>query len=169
MSGREEGDSYRLAKVGTFVAIALIALVVVIGLLGRSRSLLSSKALLHTSFDNISGLVVGAPVRLAGVDIGIVQKIQFDRDPKVKKVHVVLGVQSRYLDRVREQVYLLNLSAGWIRYVGRVILKDIPGRVLAKKIENDYIHAYLKTHGSHPRGNPPRRKSKFDPPFLTNV
>ncbi len=102
MSGRDEGDGYRLAKVGTFVAIALIALVVVIGLLGRSRSLLSSKALLHTSFDNISGLVVGAPVRLAGVDIGIVQKIQFDRDPKVKKVHVVLGVQSRYLDRVRE-------------------------------------------------------------------
>ena len=102
MSGREEGDGYRLAKVGTFVAIALIALVVVIGLLGRSRSLLSSKALLHTSFDNISGLVVGAPVRLAGVDIGIVQKIQFDPDPKVKKVRVVLGVQSRYLDRVRE-------------------------------------------------------------------
>ena len=81
MSGREEGDSYRLAKVGTFVAIALIALVVVIGLLGRSRSLLSSKALLHTSFDNISGLVVGAPVRLAGVDIGIVQK-------KIGRAHV---------------------------------------------------------------------------------
>ncbi len=77
--------------------------------------------------------------------------------------------EDNLLDRVREQVYLLNLSAGWIRYVGRVILKDIPGRVLAKKIENDYIHAYLKTHGSRPRGNPPRRKSKFDPPFLTNV
>lgn len=103
MSGSDrDGDGYRLAKVGTFVAVALVALVVVIALLGRSRSLLSSKALLHTSFDNTSGLVVGAPVRLAGVDIGIVQKISFDRDPKVKKVHVVLGVQSRYLDRVRE-------------------------------------------------------------------
>lgn len=72
------------------------------------------------------------------------------------------------LDRVREQVYLLNLSAGWVRYVGRVIIQDIPGRILAKKIENDYIHAYLKAHGNRPRGNPPRRKSKFDPPFLTN-
>ena len=94
-------DGYRLAKVGAFVLIALVSLVLVIGLAGRSRSLFSRKALLHSSFDNTSGLVVGAPVRLAGVDIGIVQRIQFDRDPKIKKVHVLLGVQSKYLDRIR--------------------------------------------------------------------
>ena len=67
-----QDDGYRLAKVGAFVLIALVSLVLVIGLAGRSRSLFSRKALLHTSFDNTSGLVVGAPVRLAGVDIGIV-------------------------------------------------------------------------------------------------
>lgn len=96
-----QDDGYRLAKVGAFVLIALVSLVLVIGLAGRSRSLFSRKALLHTSFDNTSGLVVGAPVRLAGVDIGIVQRIHFDRDPKIKKVHVLLGVQSKYLDRIR--------------------------------------------------------------------
>ncbi|MBL9006179.1 MAG: MCE family protein [Myxococcales bacterium] len=96
-----QDDGYRLAKVGAFVLVALVSLVLVIGLVGRSRSLFSRKALLHTSFENISGLVVGAPVRLAGVDIGIVQRIQFDRDPKIKKVHVLLGVQSKYLDRIR--------------------------------------------------------------------
>ncbi len=96
-----QDDGYRLAKVGAFVLIALVSLVLVIGLAGRSRSLFSRKVLLHTSFDNTSGLVVGAPVCLAGVDIGIVQRIQFDRDPKIKKVHVLLGVQSKYLDRIR--------------------------------------------------------------------
>lgn len=93
--------SLRLVRVGVFVGISLVALVVVLALLGRSRSLFSTKALLHTSFDNISGLVVGAPVRLAGVDIGIVQTIRFDADLQVKKVRVTLGVQTRYLQRIR--------------------------------------------------------------------
>lgn len=108
----KEDDSYRLAKVGAFVTFTLAVLVLVIAVLGRSRSLFSSKALLHTEFDNISGLVVGAPVRLAGVDIGIVQKIHFDRDPKQKKVHVVLGVQGKYLDRVREDSVAMLTSKG---------------------------------------------------------
>ncbi len=94
-------DTHRLIRVGVFVSLALVLLVTVVGLLGRSRSLFSRKAVLHTSFDNISGLVVGAPVRLGGVDVGIVQAIQFDRDLQIKKVRVALGVQSKYLDRIR--------------------------------------------------------------------
>ena len=66
-------------------------------------------------------------------------------------------------DRIRDQLYFLNLSAGWVRYIGRIIQKDIIGRILAKQIEEEHIQAYLKNHGIRPRGNPPRRKSKFDP------
>lgn len=91
----------RTARVGAFVGLSLVALIVVLVLLGRSRSLFSEKALLHTSFTNVSGLVVGAPVRLAGVDIGIVQSILFDGDLQVKRVRVTLGVQKKYLLRIR--------------------------------------------------------------------
>lgn len=94
-------DPLRTARVGLFVGVSLVTLVVVLALLGRSRSLFSEKVLLHTSFDNISGLVVGAPVRLAGVDIGIVQTIRFDSDLQVKRVRVTLGVQGKYLQRIR--------------------------------------------------------------------
>jgi phospholipid/cholesterol/gamma-HCH transport system substrate-binding protein len=94
-------DSSRLIRVGAFVLLTLVLLVAVVGLVGRSRNLFSRKAVLHTSFDNISGLVVGAPVRLGGVDIGSVQSIRFDRDLQVKKVRVVLRVQSKYLERIR--------------------------------------------------------------------
>lgn len=66
-------------------------------------------------------------------------------------------------DRIRDQLYFLNLSAGWVRYIGRIIQKDIAGRVLAKQLEEEYIQAYLEKQGVRPRGNPPRRKSKFDP------
>ncbi|MFN0035095.1 MAG: hypothetical protein ACKVUS_08515 [Saprospiraceae bacterium] len=71
-------------------------------------------------------------------------------------------------DRIRDQLYFLNLSAGWVRYIGRIIQKDIGGRVLAKQIGGDHIEAYIEKHGTRPRGNPPRRKSKFDPLFPEN-
>lgn len=94
-------DNRRLIRVGVFVVLTLVLLVGMVGLVGRSRNLFSRKAVLHTSFENISGLVVGAPVRLGGVDVGIVQSIQFDRDLKVKKVRVVLSVHAKYLERIR--------------------------------------------------------------------
>jgi phospholipid/cholesterol/gamma-HCH transport system substrate-binding protein len=91
----------RKVRVGVFLLVAGVVLIAAIFLLGRSQSIFSRKVILHTSFENTSGLVVGAPVRLAGVDIGIVQHIRFDRDLKVKNVHVTLGVESSYLDRIR--------------------------------------------------------------------
>lgn len=91
----------RLIRVGSFVVLTLVLFVTVVGLLGRSRNLFSRKAVLHTSFDNISGLVVGAPVRLGGVDIGIVQAIRFDRELQIKKVRVTLSVHAKYLERIR--------------------------------------------------------------------
>ena len=68
-------------------------------------------------------------------------------------------------DRIRDQIYYLNLSAAWVRYTGRIILAGIVGRALAKRIEEEHIETYLKEHGKRPRGNPLRRKSKFDPLF----
>ncbi|MFO0577681.1 MAG: MlaD family protein [Polyangia bacterium] len=121
-------DSRRIIRVGLFVGVTIAALIALLGILGRSRSLFSEKAVLNASFDNISGLVVGAPVRLAGIDIGIVQSIRFDRDLKVKKVRVALGIQSKYLERIRSDSVarltskgllgdmLINISVGSSNY-----------------------------------------------------
>lgn len=97
---RDEGA--RSVKVGVFLAITFVVLAALVMLLGKTQSLFARKAVLHASFENTSGLVVGAPVRLAGVDIGIVQSIHFDKDLKEKNVHVTLGVESAYLERIRE-------------------------------------------------------------------
>ncbi len=71
-------------------------------------------------------------------------------------------------DRIRDQLYYLNLSAGWIRYTASIILTNISGRILAKKIEDEHIENYKQQHGQRPRGNPARRKSKFDSLFPEN-
>jgi len=68
-------------------------------------------------------------------------------------------------DRIRDQLYFLNLSTGWVRFIGRIIQRDIGGRVSAKQIEDEHIEAFFEKKGARPRGNPLRRKSKFDPLF----
>ncbi len=94
-------DTHRLVRTGIFVTAALSLLFVALLLLGRSQSLFVHRARLHAWFENTSGLVVGAPVRLGGVDIGIVESIRFARDVHQKKVHVTVAVDRRFLDRVR--------------------------------------------------------------------
>lgn len=100
------------AKVGIFLIAGIVTLIAVLAVLGRSSSLFTSRISLHTTFQNTSGLVVGAPVRLAGVDIGIVQGIRFDRDLRVKEVHVLLRVQKKYQDRLREDSIARLTSSG---------------------------------------------------------
>jgi phospholipid/cholesterol/gamma-HCH transport system substrate-binding protein len=57
-------------RVGIVVIIASVALGVLIFLMSGSVGLFTRKITLHTYVDNASGLRVGAPVRLDGVDIG---------------------------------------------------------------------------------------------------
>jgi len=83
------------------VAIAVVALFVTVFLLGEKQSLFHRKVHLRAAFANTSGLVIGTPVRLAGVDVGVVEKIEFDPDLRVRKVHVLLGVSSIYAPRIR--------------------------------------------------------------------
>ena len=88
-------------RVGIFLIVTILALVGTIFLLGRSQGLLTRKVTLHATYENISGLIVGAPVRLGGLDVGLVQKVEFGQDLKEKRVHVELGIERRYLERVR--------------------------------------------------------------------
>ncbi len=93
--------SARNLRVGVFVMLVLAVLFVVVFVLGQKQSLFHRKVHLRASFANTSGLVVGTAVRLAGVDVGVVDKIAFDEDLKVRQVHVELGVSSAYRERIR--------------------------------------------------------------------
>jgi phospholipid/cholesterol/gamma-HCH transport system substrate-binding protein len=97
---RDEGA--RRLRVGLFLLASVGVLLAVVFLLGRSQTLFVQRVRLHARFENTSGLVVGSPVRLAGVDVGIVESIRFDADLQRKLVGVVLGVDRRYLERIRE-------------------------------------------------------------------
>lgn len=55
--------------------------------------------------------------------------------------------------RIRTQIAILNLAAGWERFYGRILIRNIEGRRKAREIEQQYIEAYQEKYGEKPRGN----------------
>ena len=64
-------------RVGVFVVIALVIALVAVLTLGERVGIFSPKYKLVTLMPSVSGLQVGAPVRLAGVGVGAVDDVRF--------------------------------------------------------------------------------------------
>ena len=111
-------------KVGMFVAGALAVLSMTVFVIGQERSMFKRKTRVYTSFADINGLVIGAPVRLAGVDVGRVTAITFSDDLSRPEARVQLAIENEYIARVRKDSKaaidskgllgdkLINLSVG---------------------------------------------------------
>lgn len=89
-------------KVGFFVLMGLVITMFIIFMLGREKKLFESHFRLNTYFNDISGLRTGAPVYLAGISVGFVDSIQFNKELKDQKVKVVLRISENYHERIRE-------------------------------------------------------------------
>ena len=101
-------------KVGLTVLAACITLGVLIFLMSGTGGIFTTKIQLKSYFDNANGLRVGAPVRLAGVDIGNVTAIRVvqDRSKRLTPVEVTMKVNTRYLFNLRKDSLTLLATAG---------------------------------------------------------
>jgi phospholipid/cholesterol/gamma-HCH transport system substrate-binding protein len=72
----------------------------------------TSKITLRSYFDNASGLRVGAPVRLAGVDIGNVTDVQIVRGRPTTPVEVTMKVNTKYSFNLHKDSVTLMSTAG---------------------------------------------------------
>jgi phospholipid/cholesterol/gamma-HCH transport system substrate-binding protein len=89
-------------KVGFFVSISLLLAMFVIFMMGSEKNVFRRHYTLMATFNDISGLRVGAPVQLAGVTVGFVDDIRFPKDLTVRRLEVVLRIAEKYKDRIRE-------------------------------------------------------------------
>lgn len=81
--------------VGLFVALGLLALTMLAFKVANLGAVdLSSGYSVHAEFDNIGGLKVRAPVTVAGVRIGRVAAISFDKE--TYRARVVLNINKRF-------------------------------------------------------------------------
>ncbi len=99
MSDRRE-NALKL-RVGVFVLLALATFLGLIYALGARARLFESRYTVHADFTEVGGLVEGATVRLAGVQIGRVTAVTLPGQPG-GKVRVDLTIARRFSDRIRK-------------------------------------------------------------------
>ena len=82
-------------RAGIFIFIALLCAGGGIALMGQKTKMFVPKGTMYVAMTNVAGLKEGAPVWLAGVDVGIVTDIRF-RDPRNSNdVEIVLEVDEK--------------------------------------------------------------------------
>jgi len=96
--GNERG---RTLRVGVFVLIGLAAFLGMIYALGARARLFEPRFTVSAEFTEVGGLVEGATVRLAGVQIGRVSGVDLPSQPG-GKVRVDMSIARRFGDRIRQ-------------------------------------------------------------------
>jgi phospholipid/cholesterol/gamma-HCH transport system substrate-binding protein len=99
-------------RVGLTVIFAMITLGTLILLMSGTGGWFTKKIVLKSYFDNASGLRVGAPVRLSGVDIGNVTDIRVVSNQPLTPVEVTMKVNTKYLFALRRDSVTSLATAG---------------------------------------------------------
>jgi len=82
-------------KLGIFVSTGVVLLVTALYFLGNKKNMFSKTISIHTYFENINGLVTGNNVRLSGIDVGTVSKIEIKSSTKI---YVELTLEENYVE-----------------------------------------------------------------------
>lgn len=98
MSKKRRIDTLRA---GIFLLASVFIFTAAIFLVGKKSALFTRTTTLFANFDDISGLAVGAPVRLAGLEVGTVAALSFPSDLGRRQTRVRMVVQSQYMPRIR--------------------------------------------------------------------
>lgn len=93
-------DTTAEKKVGLFVILGFIALIVVVFIIGGNRSVFSSTYELKVLFKQVQGISKGSVVQLVGLPIGNVARIEFEDDSY--QLAVILEINKAYQHRITE-------------------------------------------------------------------
>ncbi|PYN40977.1 MAG: hypothetical protein DMD95_20425, partial [Candidatus Rokuibacteriota bacterium] len=131
-------------RVGVFVLVALAVFLGLVYALGARARLFEARHTIHADFTEVGGLVEGATVRLAGVQIGRVTGVHLPGEPG-GKVRVDLTIARRYSDRIRKNSIARIETQGLLGdkiveiTVGQATAPPVaPGEVLAARDPADF-------------------------------
>ncbi len=117
-------------KVGIFVFIGLVIMLIFIFLIGDFKSFAAGYPVDFT-FGFINGVRVGAPVRFAGVDVGEVKKINVEYSPEQQKTRVTIS------GWVKKGIKIPLDSTVWVNTLGLLgekYIEVMPGKDYSKFI-----------------------------------
>ena len=99
-------------RVGLTVLFATITLSVLIFVMSGTGGWFTRKITIRSYFDNAGGLREGAPVRLAGVDIGNVTRVQVVQGQPATPVEVTMKVNTKFSFNLRKDSVTVLSTAG---------------------------------------------------------
>jgi len=116
-----------LIRVGLFVVLGGVAMVVGVFLVGKEEGLFRESFRVTSYFTTIEGLRAGAAIRLAGVDVGIVDKITIT--PEKNKVRVDLKLRKKVQSFIRKDSFAAIEQEGLVgsKYVALSVGTDAAG------------------------------------------
>lgn len=123
------------ARLGIFIFLGTVMLVMSIFLLGNKEKLFSSTIEIKTYFNQIEGLKPGAPVRLSGYDVGSVQSISLESGSN-GRVEVTLNIDVSLKKFIRIDSQAAVETEG---LVGKKIVTIAPGSPDKPEVESGGI------------------------------
>jgi phospholipid/cholesterol/gamma-HCH transport system substrate-binding protein len=87
-------------RAGVFILVALIGIAGGVLLMGEKTKMFVAKGQLRVVMDDVAGLKEGAPVWLAGVDVGVVTRIEFSDPKRSNKVEILLEADHEALRKI---------------------------------------------------------------------
>ena len=97
---RSDRIGWAQVRAGVFILVALICIAGGVLLMGEKTKMFVTKGELRIVMDDVAGLKEGAPVWLAGVDVGVVTHIDFSDPKRSNKVEIVLEADRKALRKV---------------------------------------------------------------------
>lgn len=126
-------------KLGIFIIIGILLFIIAIYFIGINRNLFGSNFSLRSEFKNVSGLKEGSNVRLSGINIGTVSKIEFISDSLVL-------VKLLIKDNVQQYIKTdATASIGSDGLVGDKVLIISPGTTSKSVVKDNDIIASSRT------------------------
>lgn len=91
----------RALKVGVFVFGAIVLSTIAVFTIGDNRRAWDRKVDYRATYDDVLGLRAGSTVRMGGIDIGTVSRVEHGKDAGDDKVYVTLSIARKEAVRVR--------------------------------------------------------------------
>jgi len=105
-------ESKQNLKVGLLTLAALSMIGLTILMVGKRQQIFARHTYYRTSFENVTGLDKGSPVKLDGVTVGYIQNIDLSVKPDDRGISIDFAVDSRFMERIREDSRVSIRSMG---------------------------------------------------------
>ena len=128
-------------KIGLFVIIALLGIVLTVVAVGIQHDVFSPKTRLFFVTDSGQSIDEGMAVKLSGFDIGKVEKLELTDDAKVR---VTLSILRGYMKWVKSDSKARLIKEG---VIGANVIEITPGSDKEKSLEHDTQIAFERERG----------------------